>query len=152
MNARLAFAASAALFLLVGCGRAPLSGQSAALLRTQALASQATALAPVVESRAVPPQSAFKIVEGSVVKILPTDNSGLTHQNFQVKTAGGETFTVNNSTTHGSEVEGLALGVALKIRGVLYNNNGRKGIHWTHMANKPGDAGWIETPDGRRFE
>lgn len=150
MTARLAFVAAAAL-VLTACGRAPLSANQAVALRTQNLAA-ASAMVPPAETRAVPPQSAFRTVEATVTKVLPEDNSGLTHQNFVVTTERNEVYTVNNSTTHGTAVAGLAVGLKLRIRGTVYKNGNRQGLHWTHKASKPGDAGWIETMDGRRFE
>lgn len=105
-----------------------------------------------VEALGIPPQSAFKTFDVVVTKVLPEDNSGLTHQNFVVKTvSGGTVYEVNNSTTHGSEVEGLKVGLQLEIRGVVYKDKYSQGIHWTHHANKPGDAGWIKA-NGKVYE
>ncbi|HEY9856722.1 MAG TPA: DUF3465 domain-containing protein [Stenomitos sp.] len=127
---------------LVGCG-------TPTTLSTARVATTSTQL----EALAVPPQSAFKTFDVVVTKILPDDNSGLTHQNFVVKTVkSGEIYNVNNSTTHGSEVVGLHVGENLEIRGVVYKDTKSQGIHWTHHADKPGDAGWIKDEDGKVFE
>lgn len=116
------------------------------------LATVKTASSSAVEALAIPPQSAFKTFDVVVTKILPADNNGLTHQNFVVKTvSGGAIYQVNNSTTHGSEVPNLKVGEELEIRGVVYKDKVSQGIHWTHHANKPGDAGWIKA-DGQVYE
>ncbi|MNT96171.1 hypothetical protein D3C72_2382020 [compost metagenome] len=66
----------------------------------------------------------------------------------------GKEYEVNNSTTHGSKVPNLKVGAVLEIRGTVYEDQKRdkSGIHWTHMANKPGDAGYIKTADGKIYE
>lgn len=109
----------------------------------------------LVEAQEVPPASAFKTVEGSVTQLLPDDTSGLTHQNFVIQvTVNGKlkTYTVNNSTSHGQEVKGLKVGDKLTVRGTTYVNGAKNGLHWTHHANVPGDAGYIKTADGRIYE
>lgn len=117
------------------------------------LSTVKTTASSSVEALGIPPQSAFKTFDVVVTKILPEDTHGLTHQNFVVKTVkDGEVYAVNNSTTHGSEVEGLHVGEELEIRGVVYKDKYSQGIHWTHHANKPGDAGWIKDEDGEVFE
>lgn len=133
-------AAISAVIGLVGCG-APTT-----LTTTKVAASSP------VEALGVPPQSAFKTFDVVVTQILPEDTNGLTHQNFVVKTvAGGAVYEVNNSTTHGTEVAGLDVGDKLKIRGTVYTGK-KNGIHWTHHANKPGDAGWIKDEAGKVYE
>jgi hypothetical protein len=105
-----------------------------------------------VETQAVPPQSAFVIVSGKVATILPEDNTGLPHQNFIITTDAGKAMTVNNDTKYGSKVTPLKVGQALSIRGVVYHNGSKDGIHWTHHANKANDAGYIKTADGTVFQ
>ncbi|HBN07472.1 MAG TPA: hypothetical protein DD435_02115 [Cyanobacteria bacterium UBA8530] len=129
-------------FTLAGCGAASVSTPLTVSYNPST----------ILESKAVPPASAFKTVEAEVQKILPEDNSGLTHQNFIVIGKDGKTYTVNNSTTHGSAVAGLKVGLSLTIKGTTYKNGANFGLHWTHKANKPGDAGWIKTPDGKIYE
>jgi hypothetical protein len=110
--------------------------------------------ASAVESQSVPPASAFKTIQAKVTKILPMDTHGLPHQNFVVTVISGNTgkpgdsLQVNNDTKYGSEVEGLKVGDELTIKGTTYPG----GIHWTHRANKPGDAGYIKTADGTIYE
>lgn len=137
------FALSALAIALAGCAAAP----SSLTLTPRVATSTST-----YESLAVPPASAFKTFTVKVSKILPDDNQGLTHQNFVVVANDGLTYDVNNSTTHGQKVEGLKIGLSLTIKGTVYKDSKKQGIHWTHHANKPGDAGWIKTPDGKIFE
>ena len=103
-------------------------------------------------TQAVPEASAFKIIEGKVSKILPDDTKGLPHQNFVVTAVvvdARQAVTVNHNTFHGTRVKNLKVGQTLTIRGVMYRSKNRGlGIHWTHKANKAGDAGYIKTADG----
>ncbi len=126
-------------FAGTGCGKAPVAG-----VRVAARASQ-------VVAQGVPPQSAFVTVAGKVSKLLPDDNNGLPHQNFMV-TVADEIYTVNNDTKFGAKVPNLAVGATLEIRGTVYHNGSKSGIHWTHHADKPGDAGYIKTADGKTYE
>lgn len=125
--------------LLGACGVAP----------TTALKTTGTATAI---AEAVPSPSAFVTIRATVIQILPEDTKGLPHQNFVVKDSTGMTLTVNNDTKYGSRVAGLQLGESLVIRGVEYHDKGGDGIHWTHKNVKPGDAGYIQTPDGHLYQ
>lgn len=133
----------AAILAIAGCGS------------VSTLQAPRVTTASVVEAKAVPPQSAFKVVKATVIQLLPDDNDGLTHQNFKVKAISpneGRVYDVNNSTTHGSKVPNLKVGDVLEIRGTTYQNKDRFGLHWTHKADKPGDAGYIKTADGKIYE
>lgn len=104
-----------------------------------------------LEAQGVPPASAFVTIEATVTRMLPEDNHGLPHQNFVVEELSpkaGVTLQVNNDTKYGTKVPGLAVGQKLIIRGTTYPG----GIHWTHKANKPGDAGYIKTADGKIYQ
>lgn len=106
----------------------------------------------VAQTQAVPPQSKFTVIEGTVTKILPDDNVGLPHQNFIIKDTKGRTMAVNHDTKFGKKVQSLTVGMTLTIRGVEYHDSKADGIHWTHHAKKAGDAGYILTADGTKFE
>jgi len=103
-------------------------------------------------TEAIPEASAFKVIEGTVTKILPDDTRGLPHQNFVVSAMivdARQAVTVNHNTLNGARVKNLKVGQSLTIRGVMYRNKNRAvGIHWTHKAVKDGDAGYIKTADG----
>ncbi|MEB3298409.1 MAG: DUF3465 domain-containing protein [Candidatus Sericytochromatia bacterium] len=117
----------------------------------QALQPQTPVL---LESLGVPPAHKFVTVQCLVTKLLPDDNVGLPHQLFMVKVTKGTSegvYEVSNNIRHGSKVTGLKVGDPLTIRGTLYTG-GDKGIHWTHQADKPFDAGWIKTKDGRVYQ
>ncbi len=103
----------------------------------------------VVATQAIPTN--WTVLRGTVQEILPEDLKGLTHQNFKIIAIDGQVFEVNHSTTHGKRIDALKVGAFVTIRGVVYRDKGRQGIHWTHHANELGDAGFIEF-DGRRYE
>jgi hypothetical protein len=105
----------------------------------------------------VPPQSAFETIVATVEKILPLDLKGLKHQNFVVRETGpkaGHLLEVNHNIDFGTLVPDLKVGDQLVLRGQVYHNKrtGRDGIHWTHHAKAPGDAGYIRTADGRTYQ
>jgi hypothetical protein len=130
---------------LSACGTSPTSS---------ALAVRARA-ATVVAAKGVPPSSAFVTVTAKVTSIEPDDTSGLPHQKFvvtEISPNAGKVLEVANDTQFGQKVQGLVVGETLVIKGVTWNDPSSSGIHWTHHANKPGDAGFIKTPDGHTYE
>ena len=137
-NSWLVAAATAIALFNTGCGRhvAPLAP-----------------MRPVAQAVAqgIPPIDAFKVVTGTVVKILPADTDELPHQNFVIQ-VNGQLITINNDTKYGTEIPNLSVGQQLTIRGVQYTDPGKIGMHWTHHANKAGDAGYIQTADGHVYQ
>ncbi|HEY9897649.1 MAG TPA: DUF3465 domain-containing protein [Pantanalinema sp.] len=136
----------AAIVALAGCG----SPATTATFSTAQTSS-------IVEAKAVPVASAFDTITATVTEILPADSHGLPHQNFivsEISPRQGLKVEVNNDTKYGSEVKGLKVGMKLVIKGVRYHDDKRDkdGIHWTHKATKAGDAGYIQTPDGKKYE
>jgi hypothetical protein len=136
----------AAIVAIAGCG-SPTTTASISTSQTS----------QIVESKSVPVASAFDTITATVTEILPEDNHGLPHQNFIVSELSprkGLKVEVNNDTKYGSEVKGLKVGMKLVIKGVRYHDDRRNkdGIHWTHKADKAGDAGYIQTPDGKKYE
>jgi hypothetical protein len=101
----------------------------------------------------VPDPSRFQIIHGMVIKVLPEDTSGLPHQNFVVSVDGAP-YEVNNDTVFGTKVPNLKVGMSLEIKGVEYHDSQphKDGIHWTHHAKAPGDAGYIKTADGHLYQ
>jgi hypothetical protein len=140
-----ALAAGALALTLSACGAAPTLSQARVINAQSQL-----------ETQSVPPQSAFVTIKVKVTKILPKDNDGLPHQNFvveEISPKAGLIMQCNNDTKYGSEVPNLAVGQELTIRGVTYGKASKPaGIHWTHKANKSGDAGYIKTADGHRYQ
>ena len=130
-----------AVVSLAGCGMAPSSPIGVTSASTQ------------LTAESVPPQSQFVTIQCTVVKLLPADNYGLPHQIFDVEeTDNGALLEVDNDTHYGTEVPNLQAGDDLTIRGVEYHDTDKDGIHWTHHANKLGDAGYIETSDGTLYQ
>ncbi|MDB5098912.1 MAG: hypothetical protein JWM80_3333 [Cyanobacteria bacterium RYN_339] len=119
---------------------------------THAIVAPVRVQSAAIETQSVPPQSQFVVVSGKVASIMPDDTTGLPHQNFVITLDSGKAMTVNNDTKFGSKVTSLKVGSALSIRGVVYHNGNRDGIHWTHHANKANDAGYIKTADGTVFQ
>ena len=107
---------------------------------------------PYVPSGGVPSQSQFATVQGVVTQLLPDDTSGLQHQNWVIKTSNGMTLIVNNDVTVGQRVSPMAVGEAMTVRGVEYHDPGKDGIHWTHHANVPNDAGYVQLATGQKFQ
>ncbi|HEY9721187.1 MAG TPA: DUF3465 domain-containing protein [Oscillatoriaceae cyanobacterium] len=103
----------------------------------------------------IPPDNQFQTVKGIVDSIMPADNSGLPHQRFvlrQTTPDAGQMLEVDNDTHYGSLVPNLKVGDSLTIKGVEYHDPNKDGIHWTHHANVPGDAGFIQTADGHVYQ
>jgi PBP1b-binding outer membrane lipoprotein LpoB len=126
-----------------------LAGCAAPAAPTLTLAAKAVS---TISAQSVPPASAFKTFNVKVKGILPLDKKGLPHQNFIVIASDGQVYEVNNDTKYGSEVPDLTVGETLVIKGTTYSDTNKQGIHWTHKANQPGDAGWIKTPDGQIYQ
>ena len=103
----------------------------------------------------LPPASAFVVVQGTCIKVLPADNSGLKHQNWQIKETApnaGMILTVNNDTTVGQAVTGLSVGMVMTIKGVTYHDTNADGIHWTHHSQDPAIGGFIKLANGQIFQ
>jgi hypothetical protein len=131
---------------LVGCGSSALQPAQAPQVSA---ASQAQDLAA---SGRVPTN--FTVVMGVVIKLLPADNHGLPHQKFviqEIEPRAGRILEVAHNTSMAPPVEDLRKGDRVIIRGVLFSGV-RNGIHWTHHAKRPGDAGFIKTEDGRIYD
>jgi hypothetical protein len=132
-------------FSLSACGTSP--ANNALSIRSRAAA--------VVVAQGVPPATAFVTITAKVTTIQPDDTSGLPHQKFivtEISPNAGKVLQVANDTQFGSKVLGLTVGETLVLKGVTWNDPSGGGIHWTHHASKPGDAGFIKTPDGHIYE
>lgn len=102
-----------------------------------------------------PDPSQFVTIQGTVAQLLPADASGLPHQKFMFQETAPDAHSlleVDNDIHFGTEVPNLAVGENLTIRGVEYHDPGKDGIHWTHHDQQPGDAGFIQTPDGHLYQ
>jgi hypothetical protein len=146
MTRSIVFGSLAAIALLAGCGApAPLTHPVTPL--RQALLAESLLRVPG-------PQD-FTTIHATVTQLLPDTNHGLPHQNFVVREdspSAGLTLEVNNDEKFGTRVPNLQAGEALVIRGILYHDPNKDGIHWTHHTNVPGDAGFIQTPDGHVYQ
>lgn len=140
------------LLSLAGCGQSGATrayGPPAAFDAPRLLAEEMAALG---EPQGVPTN--FKVVSGVVVELLPDDLQGIPHQQFRIRLAAptpGKVLEVNHNIRMARPVANLGVGDKLTIRGILYGG-AQPGIHWTHHAKKPGDAGFIRTEDGVVYE
>lgn len=139
-NSLFALLAGTLALSLTGCGRPPVM-----------VPARAAVTAASLKSQSVPSANQFVTVQATVVAVLPNDTTGLPHQNFVV-TVDGHRYFVNNDTHYGTEVPGLKVGMQLTIRGVEYHDPKDDGIHWTHHADRDGDAGYIQTADGHIYQ
>lgn len=83
-------------------------------------------------------QSAFVIKKGIVSKILPLDTKGLPHQNFVIRS--DRMYEVNNDTQYGTFVPDLRVGSNVEIKGQIYRNGNKWGLHFTHRKSYPGNV------------
>lgn len=90
--------------------------------------------------------------QGTVVRILPDDNSGKRHQRFIIRLASGQTLMIAHNIDIAQRISGLKEGDEVRFSGI-YEWNGQGGvIHYTHR--DPGGrhvGGWLECR-GRRYE
>jgi hypothetical protein len=137
--------------LLAGCGSAS-PGNSRPFSAPALTVGRATPLEADWRKTGIPKN--FEMVLGAVVKLLPDDNNGLPHQRFILRVEDpfpGRILEVDHNVSMAPPVEPLSVGEPLLVRGVIYSGS-KEGIHWTHHAAKPGDAGFIQTQDGAVFE
>lgn len=139
--------------LLGGCGLQPDGAYLGAPYPQLASMQSAPTTGNAGLDGSVPPASAFTTVSGTVTEIEPDHQGRLQHQVFlfQETSPDQDTLEVDNDITVGERVP-VSVGEPLVIRGVLYHDPGKDGIHWTHHASMPGDAGWIQTPDGTIYQ
>lgn len=140
-------------FLFIGgCGSMTLPANTSVAPAFSSQALLAEEMAALGGHRGIPTN--FKVVSGVVVTLLPPDNSGIPHQEFKIRLTDptpGKVFEVNHNTRMAKPVENLRVGDTLTIRGVMYSG-AQPGIHWTHHAKVPGDAGYIRTAAGAVYE
>jgi hypothetical protein len=146
----------AAAVVVLGLGGCGSHGALGAPKLAGVVATQSVKLAAGVENMLrVPGPADFTTIQATVKQLMPDTNHGLPHQNFVViETAptAGVVLEVNNDEKFGTRVPNLAVGEALVIKGILYHDPAKDGIHWTHHTNTLGDAGFIQTPDGQLFQ
>jgi len=83
--------------------------------------------------------------EGTVLRTLADDRSGLEHQRFIVKLASGQTVLVEHNIDVANRIDDLKPGDTVSFTGeYIWNDQGGL-IHWTHHdpARKHPD-GWIK--------
>ena len=152
-NPLLALLATSAV-LLAGCGSHPVGTPVMARQATGLTAAAVSAFAaqaletekkgghkPVSESDF----TTFKNLE--VVKVLPDDNDGLTHQQFEVEIDGANVRVAHN-TDLAPHVP-VKLGDRVEIRGIYLK--AQHVLHWTHFNPQGGAGGYIKL-DGKVYD
>jgi hypothetical protein len=90
--------------------------------------------------------------QGTVVRILPDDNSGKRHQRFIIRLASGQTLMIAHNIDIAQRISGLQEGDEVRFSGMYEWNDQGGVIHYTHR--DPGGrhvGGWIECK-GKRYE
>jgi hypothetical protein len=143
-----------AAFVVAGCGMAPMTPKAPMTQRAPALAVPSVDTLEAEWSRRGSIPANFAVVAGDVMKLLPDDTQGIPHQVFVIRVmepARGLVLEVNHNVAAGEPVARLEVGERVIVRGVLYSGF-KEGIHWTHHAKRRGDAGFIQTENGRIYE
>jgi|ERR1051326_871613 hypothetical protein len=82
--------------------------------------------------------------EGTVIRILPDDQSGSRHQRFIVQLASGQTVLIAHNIDIASRVDELKVGNTVRFFGEYVWNEKGGVIHWTHHDPQGRHAaGWV---------
>src|SRR5205823_3859295 len=82
-------------------------------------------------------------IQAPVLKMLPDDTEGLTHERFLLKLSNGSTILVAHDTGMAPRVP-LQAGDIVRIHGEYIWNERGGVIHWTHHTDTPRhEGGWI---------
>jgi hypothetical protein len=90
--------------------------------------------------------------QGTVVRILPDDNSGKRHQRFIIRLATGQTLMIAHNIDIAQRISGLQEGDEIRFSGMYEWNDQGGVIHYTHR--DPGGrhvGGWLECK-GQKYE
>jgi len=90
--------------------------------------------------------------EGTVVHVLPVDNSGSRHQNFLLELSNGITLKISHNIDLAPELPGLRKGDTVRFHGEYEHNEKGGVVHWTHRdpAGRH-EHGWLEHA-GKRYQ
>ena len=133
-----------AALALSGCGFA--STHTPAGYAAQAQAIQA------LKKKKAPSAKADKdwvVVEGTVTKLLPDDNSGSRHQHFLFK-AGNKTIKVAHNIDLAEYVP-VAVGDEIEVKCEYIKASPNDVAHWTHYDPRGGEGGYIKH-DGKIYD
>ena len=152
-NPLLALLATSAV-LLAGCGAHPAATQVVARQATGLTAAAVSAFAAqALESekqgkhRPVSASDFTTFTNLEVVKVLPDDNDGLKHQQFEVSIDGSNVRVAHN-TDLAPHVP-VQVGDRVEIRGIYLKS--QHVLHWTHYNPEGGAGGYIKL-DGKVYD
>ncbi|MEB3197042.1 MAG: DUF3465 domain-containing protein [Candidatus Sericytochromatia bacterium] len=139
MNRNPAFILTIALMLgLQGCGTASASwGVSASASALEALRKK--------KGHTQPPSRAnkdWKVLNGTVTKLLPDDNLGNRHQHFLVSVQGRYIKVAHNLEL--APKVPVAVGEPVEVKCEYIRSNPYDVAHWTHYDPKGGEGGYIK--------
>lgn len=83
--------------------------------------------------------------EGTAIRVLPDDLSGLRHQRFIVQLASGQTLLITHNIDIAPRIDGLKVGDSVSFNGEYVWNERGGAIHWTHHDPQGRHvAGWVK--------
>jgi hypothetical protein len=89
---------------------------------------------------------------GTVVRILPDDDSGSRHQRFLLRLPSGATLLVAHNIDIAPRVHPLHVGDTVEYKGEFVPNPKGGVVHWTHHdPDGRHPSGWLRH-DGRTFQ
>ncbi|MFZ2630854.1 MAG: DUF3465 domain-containing protein [Desulfosalsimonadaceae bacterium] len=90
--------------------------------------------------------------QGSVIKLLPDDNSGSRHQKFIIRLSSGQTVLIAHNIDLAPRINALREGDSVYFNGEYEWNEKGGVLHWTHRdPNGSHMDGWLEH-EGQRYQ
>lgn len=133
-------ALTVATVLLSGCGVANQLTGTPAVKSGVVQAQKAKKNADVVTPAA---NKDWKLVEGTVTKLLPDDNQGSRHQHFLFQTAQGKTIKIAHNTDLAEYVP-VKVGDKVEVKCEYIKASPYDVAHWTHYDPRGGEGGYIK--------
>jgi hypothetical protein len=82
--------------------------------------------------------------EGTVIRLLPDDQSGSRHQRFLVQLASGQTLLISHNIDIAPRINELEVGNRVRFYGEYIWNSKGGIVHWTHRDPRGRHvAGWV---------
>jgi hypothetical protein len=136
---------TAATLLMSGCGVATQFAGTA----TQATAIQAQKAKKKADVTPTANKD-WKLVEGTVSKLLPDDLNGSKHQHFLVAVSPKQTIKIAHNIDLAAYVP-VKVGDKVKIKCEYIKSSPYDVAHWTHYDPRGGEGGYIEH-NGKQYD